>query len=76
MDIVIKRNYKDEPVSADFIVDSRTAFSVRIENEHTIEVRSVDYVKDSDGIIYDSAIAIVPMDKNSAQIELIRWTER
>lgn len=73
MDIIIKRNYKDQPVSADFIVDGRTAFSVRIENEHTIEVRSIDFVKDSDGIIYDSAIAIVPICRNSVQIELKRW---
>jgi hypothetical protein len=73
MDIVIKRNYKDEPVSADFIVDGRTAFSVRIENEHTIEVSSVDYVKDSEGILYDRAMTIVPRFTDSVQIEKQRY---
>lgn len=75
MDIIIKRDYNDQPVSADFIVDGRTAFSVRIENEYTIEVSSVDYVKDSEGTLYDRSMVIVPMYSNSVQIEKMRFTE-
>jgi hypothetical protein len=75
MDIIIKRNYNDQPVSADFIVDGRTAFSVRIENAYTIEVSSVDYVKDSEGTLYDRYMVIVPMCSNRVQIEKTRYIE-
>lgn len=68
MKVQINKDHKDEVKSVDFLAsDGRTSFSVVINDDVEIEVRSTDYVRYKDNI-YDMELNIQPMSANSVVI--------
>jgi hypothetical protein len=68
MKVQIGKDHKDEVRSVDFLAsDGRISFSVVINDDVEIEVRSTDYVRYKDNT-YDMKLNIQPMSANSVVI--------
>jgi hypothetical protein len=68
MKVQINKDHKDEVTSVDFLASNgRTSFSVLINADVEIEVRSTDYVRYKDNL-YDMKLNIQPMSANSVVI--------
>lgn len=61
--------HKDYINEVEFLTsDGRVAFTVRVINGHTLEIRSVECIKDND-TIYSEGLIIRPMYQNSTIVE-------
>lgn len=68
MKVQINHDYRDEVTSVDFLAsDGKISFSVVINADVEIEVRSTDYVRYKDNL-YDMKLNIQPMSANSVVI--------
>jgi hypothetical protein len=75
MDIIIERDLNGNTFEVIFKadVDGRTAFTIRVINDHTLDISGGFTTKDSEGVLYSERLQIKPVASNVVLIEKQRY---